>query len=430
MEPQADKKKQAKKPVGPEATPTRNVWTVSNLNTQEVDNLLADEEEFLEAIDDMEHGIGINKSMIEWANINFNSSFGGSGEFEGRVPVEKLVNCVDCETNSKTINMQTDLLTKLDKKLQDCQNQLKTSKKHEKQLEIKLSDSLKKIQKLESSTVETTMVMSLKCRECEYVCGTEEELREHKRKKKAEFRAKNPAYRAALGEGPLPEEESKCEKCSFVSKNRVLLEEHREKQHKGINCTRCGEVLPDMESLKKHGEQKHSYPGYALNFKCTPCKENFMSDDDLMEHMHQVHLTKAQREGQGLYKYPGYKSRSSQESRPPLCRNGPQCYYHRHNRCNFFHHQAPRWQQGRPPRQAPSSQWQEVPDRWNNVQQGQGVHSAYEPQAQGHKYWSIPPKGVQLVPWCLHGRGCPMGQYCVLRHEDTDFLNLPTQGGQ
>ena len=184
-----------------------------------------------------------------------------------------------------------------------------------------------------------------------------------------------------------------------------------------------------MESFKNHGQKKHSYPGYAFNFKCTPCKESFKSDDDLMEHMHQVHLTKAQREGQGLFKYPGYHSQSNQERRPPLCRNGNQCYYHRQNRCNFLHHQPPQWQQGRPPRQSPSSQWQEVPSVWKHPQQGQSVQSAHEPLAHGHKYWSILPQGVLSTPWCLHGQGCPMGKYCVLRHEDTDFPNLQQQGG-
>ena len=125
----------------------------------------------------------------------------------------------------------------------------------------------------------------------------------------------------ALEEGPLPEAESKCEKCKFASKNRVLLEEHKDTKHKGIRCTRCDVVSQDMESFKKHGEQQHSYPGYALNFKCTPCKESYKSNDDLMEHMSKVHLTKAQREGHGLYKYPGYQNEPNQERRPPLCRN-------------------------------------------------------------------------------------------------------------
>ena len=80
-----EKKKHAKKPVEPEPakTPAKNLWKISNLDTKEVDNLLADEEEFYDAIDEMEHGIGINKSMIDWANINFSSSFGDSGELKG-----------------------------------------------------------------------------------------------------------------------------------------------------------------------------------------------------------------------------------------------------------------------------------------------------------------------------------------------------------
>ena len=149
-----------------------------------------------------------------------------------------------------------------------------------------------------------------------------------------------------------------------------------------------------------------------------------------MEHMHQVHLTKAQREEHGLSKYMGNQNKSQNEWRPAPCRNGPQCFYHRQGRCNYFHPQAPQWQQSRPPRQSPSSQWQEVPSVWQHPQQGQRLQSSQEQQAQGHKYWSVPPQGVRVAPWCLHGRGCPMGKYCVLRHEDTDFPNFQTQGGQ
>ena len=142
--------------------------------------------------------------------------------------------------------------------------------------------------------------------------------------------------------------------------------------------------------------------------------------------MSQVHLTKAQREGHGLFKYPSYHE--SNKEWKPLCRNGPQCYYQRQGRCNFFHRQPPQGQQGRHPRQSPSSQWQEVPTWRQHVQQGQLVQNPHEQQTQGQKYWSVPPQGVVSTPWCLHGRGCPMGQYCVLRHED--FPNLHQQGHQ
>ena len=318
--------------------------------------------------------------------------------------------------------MQTNLITKLDKKLQNSQEQLKVSRKQEKQLEIKLSDALKNIKRLENEKVEKNNPISYKCRECEFLGGSQEELLEHKREKKAEFRANNKAYNKDPEEGPLPKEESKCEKCNFASKNRVLLQEHKDKSHKGFKCTRCEVVSIDLESLKGHGEKRHNYPGYSHNFKCTPCRENFVTDDDLMEHMSQVHLTESQREGHGLYKYEGYPRNPQKGGRPELCRNGPQCVYHRQGRCNFFHHQAPQWQQGR---QSPSSQWQEVPSRRQHVQQGQGGHDAHKMQPQGHKYWSVPPQGVLTTPWCLHGRGCPMGQYCVLRQEDFPNLSQP-----
>ena len=277
------------------------------MNTQEVDCLLAEEEEFYDAIDEMEHGIGINESMFDWANVNFNSSFGESGEFDRRASVAQLLKCAECETNSKTINKQMELLSKSDKQLMECQDKLKASTKQVKQLEIRLEDALKELKRAEHKDgVEPSTTPSIKCRECEFVCRNEEELREHKRSKKAESRANDPAYNTSAQEGQLSEEESKCEKCNFVSRNRVLLEEHKEKSHVGIRCTRCSVVSPDMESFRKHRERDHGDPKYAMNFKCTPCNNNYRTGDELMEHMSQVHLTKAQREGHGLYKYPTY----------------------------------------------------------------------------------------------------------------------------
>ena len=43
-------------------------------------------------------------------------------------------------------------------------------------------------------------------------------------------------------EGPLAEEDSKCDKCSFKSKNRVLLAEHKETKHKKLRCLMCGKI--------------------------------------------------------------------------------------------------------------------------------------------------------------------------------------------
>ena len=426
------KNKQAKKPNEPaQAAAKKNIEKMNNLNTQEVDSLLAEEEEFYDAIDEMEHGIGINQSMFDWANVNFNSSFGDSAEFNGMTPVVQLIKCAECETNSTTINKQMELLSKSDKQLIECQDKLKESKREVKLLEIKLEDARKALKNAQNKEEINSLNMepTIKCRECNFVGKNQDELLEHKRNEKSKSRAKDPAYRTEAEEGPLSQEQSKCDKCNFSSQNRVLLEEHKDKSHPGFKCTRCTVVSPDMDSFRKHGQNEHGFPRYAHKFECTPCKVHFLSDDDLMNHMCQDHLTEAQREGHGLYKYESYHEKPSKEWKP-LCRNGSQCYYLRQNRCNFFHRQAPQWQQGRPARQSPSSQWQQVPARRQHVQQGQGVQRPHGVQAQGHKYWSVPPQGVMSAPWCRHGRGCPMGQYCVLRHDEMDFPNLPQQGRQ
>ena len=175
--------------------------------------LLEQEQEFYDAVDELEHGVGINASMVDWANIDFESPFGTSGEFEGRLAlVVWREKCTDCDINSKTLNMQTDLLTKLDKKLQNSQEQLKVIRKQEKKLEIKLCDALQNIKILENEKVEKNGPLSYKCRECEFVGGSQEGLLEHKREKKAEFRANNKAYNKELEEGPLTDKDSMCKK--------------------------------------------------------------------------------------------------------------------------------------------------------------------------------------------------------------------------
>ena len=69
------------------ATPNqikKTVWKISNLTTQEVDNLLEDEEESNVHIDEAEYNIGINQCAVDWLGVNFGSLFSNSGEFSGR----------------------------------------------------------------------------------------------------------------------------------------------------------------------------------------------------------------------------------------------------------------------------------------------------------------------------------------------------------
>ena len=369
---------------------------MTNLNTQEVDNLLAEEEEFHDAIDELEHGIGINESMVEWANINFRSSFGDSGEFSGMTPVAQLLKCNECDTNTKTIDKQMEVLTKQDKQLSDSQNKLKESNKQVKLLEIKLKDALEALRKVHHKDDKEPQNSALKiqCRECSFTCESEEKLKEHKREEKAKYRAESAAYRQDNGEGPLPEEESKCEQCDFKSKNRVLLNEHKEKGHKNLVCPVCANVSPYEGAFKVHSMvhgaeikkvSQPYYPGNVHNFKCTPCKESFGSDDDLMNHLYEVHLTEAHRNGTRLAKYNNMNA-SNQEDRQPPCKNCDNCRFHSQFRCMFYHERPPQKRQVRHKRQAPSSQWKVVHPRWVQGNQEQGVQQSQGDQA--------------LPPWC------------------------------
>ena len=91
-----------------------------NLDTKKLDNLIEDKEEYFTAIQELEHDFGIYQSMIDWHKVNFESSFGNSGVFIGRLAsVVQCKKCNDCEVNSKTIDTQRDLLMKQNKQLQD-----------------------------------------------------------------------------------------------------------------------------------------------------------------------------------------------------------------------------------------------------------------------------------------------------------------------
>ena len=78
---QPQKTSKAPKPKAPIATGPIVIQDLINLNTQELENLLEEEEEFYEAAEEFEQNIGINNSMVNWYQVNFQSSFVNTGEF-------------------------------------------------------------------------------------------------------------------------------------------------------------------------------------------------------------------------------------------------------------------------------------------------------------------------------------------------------------
>ena len=212
--------------------------------------------------------------------------------------------------------------------------------------------------------------------------------------------------------------------------------EHKEKRHKKHKCLMCDNISDNLEMYRKH-KKKHeaelkvigptSYPGHIYSFKCDTCNLSFESNDNLMDHMHKKHLTEAQRNGDTLKKFMTFSSAKNSDSRPPVCKNGEQCSFHKQHRCNFFHALPPQERQPRHHRQAPSSQWQSMHSRRPQHNQGLGYQRAHPIQTQRKRQGGAPEGGT----WCKHEDNCLQGRFCVLtRDYDMDFPSLPYQGRQ
>ena len=135
--------------------------------------------------------------------------------------------------------------------------QAKHLRSHFKKATNKLDDALKTVGK--TTTENTNLQIELQVQKDLVVAlrlKLEDKVNEpHREPKKTSKPATIP--KSNNEEGPLSYIDSKCGKCNFVSKNRVLLDEHREKTHpKELKCLMCGSIAPNLESFKKH-KKKH-----------------------------------------------------------------------------------------------------------------------------------------------------------------------------
>ena len=92
------KKKSSPKPAEPAPRPPKTVHDLITIETQELEDLLEEELEFYEAAEELEHNLGVNASMVDWFNVNFQSSFSKTNKFANRTtPVIISSNCQDCK---------------------------------------------------------------------------------------------------------------------------------------------------------------------------------------------------------------------------------------------------------------------------------------------------------------------------------------------
>ena len=393
------------------------------MDTQELDNLIEEEEEFLDAVEHFEHDVGINQSMIDWHKVNFESSFGNSGEFSGRLAsVVQPMKCDDCEINSETINKQRELMMKQDKQIQESHNIQRDFKEKLKRNILNLNDTVKELARStkeaeslkEQLQIQKYKVLAMKMK---YESDSGMSM-----VKKPEAQKQ---HKAEEEEGPLNDNMSQCKKCDFKTKNKVLMGEHQEKYHGGYKCLMCPEKFKNKKNLLQHMKMHEkelnnpilsSYPMNALSFKCTSCQESFRTSEDMMNHLSQKHLSEEQRRGDGLAKYQSSHEFRKHDEKKPICTNGDGCRFHRQNRCNFHHDLPPKVQKN----QTPSSEWKQVPSRWQPYHQGYNVQKSQEHNSQGPWSWRAPRD--TSTTRCKHPDNCLQGRFCVMRqYNEQDF---------
>ena len=106
--------------------------------------------------------------------------------------------CEDCEVNSKTIDNQRQLLTKLDKQLQDSHKYQREEKKEKLFMKKKLDEAVKLVQDI--TTENTNVKLELQVQK-DFVVALKMKLKE----------AEGPQHDS------LPFSQQQCDQCKFVS---------------------------------------------------------------------------------------------------------------------------------------------------------------------------------------------------------------------
>ena len=128
-------------------------------------------------------------------------------------------------------------------------------------------------------------VRKFKCDKCEKSFGYNKDLTRHKNSVHAEGKAKNARGKKKMSKAPhITDGRFVCDfdKCSYVGKSKVLLREHKNRQHRPLfKCDECGRTFGFNKDLKRHKERTHIAP----EFFCGQCNKFYKSKRTYDEHI-------------------------------------------------------------------------------------------------------------------------------------------------
>ena len=292
------------------------VHDLINLDTKELDNLLQNEEEFLDAVETLEDNLGlnidltVNESMIAYIQDegNYRSDFARTMELE---VVDKSTNeqvKLQNQLNNakKTIAFLRQISQKDKKYIKRLEDECVNGAKEYKNLSKKYKTSRQTTKKLDESLKSSR----------ELLAKTSSENIEVKQKLKTKQAAESATKDVIVIENAGSERNSlACEKCDFVAKSKekiighnkfVHLECHVCRKHcdtatelnahiehvhnlKPYDCKWCSMTFPNHTGFEVHRQEKHEV---SLQYQCDKCRSKFQKKEQLLKHIMNEHVIK------------------------------------------------------------------------------------------------------------------------------------------
>ena len=265
------------------STNTKVVHDLINLDTKELENLLENEEYFLDAVESLENNLcldvdlSVNESMIAFMQDqnNYQSVFARTVELEETDKTRKenkgrLEKEVQNAKNTivflrKCVKSLKEECTNGAKEYRGLSNRYRKSKQSIRRLELELKETRDHL----ATTSKDNIVLKQKL-----------ETKVSMEKVNMDNTQDNEKI---LKEPKRPEFKMTCEKCDFVAKNVGELRGHEKYIH--VDCHVCGKHFATVKELNRHIENVHRLKQYD----CAWCKLSFPNETGFEVHRRKKH---------------------------------------------------------------------------------------------------------------------------------------------
>ena len=364
----------------PQPEKTNVVHDLINLDTKEIENLLEREEEFLDAVENLENDLGlevdltINESMLAYIqdDKNYRSDFARTMELEesDNSRNEKI------KLEKELINAKKTILFLRKLSLKD--------KKYIKTLEEECTNGAKEYRSI-SKRYKNSIQIKKKLDEClksnrELLAKTSSENIEVKQKletKQAVETATKDHDMEDLVVIEISRNELACEKCDFVAKSNeelighnkfihvdchvcrkhcdtvMELNSHIEHVHnlKPFDCAWCKLSFPHHNKFEVHRREKHEV---SHHYQCDKCPSKFQKREQMLNHIMKEHVIKCifkecglitdteaamikHLDDKHLINAPSENAESDNKSKQKECRHFKNGKCFKGNQCKFEH---------------------------------------------------------------------------------------------